>query len=119
MIFLGGIMSVGQQIYFAIELFTPEKRHRDRFSEQLTRILASYGTVPGAAREIASVVADALSKPRADYHLEMAHLITFHPPLTALLEREAAAAHALHRYMTYFLDVTSIQPGSEARYAVN
>ena len=112
-------MSIGQQIYFAIELFTPETRDRERFCKRLARTLTDFGSAPLAARQIAAVLADALSSPCVDYHLEMAHLITFHPPLTTLLEVDAAAAHAMHRYMAYFLDITSIEPGHQARYAVN
>lgn len=117
--FGGNIMSVGQQIYFAIELFAPQAHHRERFCAQLAKILRNNGSTPEVARTIASVLADALSKPCADYHLEMAHLIAFHPPLTAAMDGDSAAIYAMHRYMTYFLDVTAIDAGPEARYAVN
>ena len=113
-------MSVGQQIYFAIELFAPQALSRERFCRQITRVFANNGTAPLASRQIAEVLADALSStPSADYHLAMAHLITFHPPLTELLEDERQAANALHYYMTYFLDVLAAPVGAEKRYGIN
>lgn len=112
-------MSLGQQIYFAIELFAPDARHRERFCRRLTRILIDNGSAPLSARHIAAVLAEALSEPCADYHLAMAHLITFHPPLTALLDDDQPATYALHYYMTYFLDITALPSGPEVRFAVN
>lgn len=112
-------MSVGQQIYFAIELFSPQSGDRDRFCRQMSRIFASSGTKPLLARQIASVLAEALSAPCVDYHLEMAHLITFHPPLTELLQGERHATEALHYYMTYFLDVLAGPVGAQRQYGIN
>lgn len=112
-------MSVGQQIYFAIELFAPDARHRERFCAQLARTLAKNGSAPLSARQIASVLADALSDPCDDLHLTMAHLITFHPPLRPLLDNDPAAALALHWYMTYFLEMTAVESGHQVRYAVH
>ncbi|WP_156035109.1 hypothetical protein [Microbulbifer sp. HZ11] len=112
-------MSIGQQIYFAIELFAPELVHRERFCRRMTRVLTDFGSAPLVARQIATVLADALPSQCADYHLEMAHLITFHPPLSALLDTDQQAARAMHFYMTYFLDITALPSGQEMRYAVN
>ncbi|WP_299592743.1 hypothetical protein [uncultured Microbulbifer sp.] len=112
-------MSIGQQIYFAIELFAPGVPHRERFCAQLARILTGNGSPPLAAKQIASVLADALSAPSADSHLAMAHLLTFHPPLSSLLEKDPAAAGAMHQYMAYFLELMAVETGSEARFAVN
>ena len=115
----GYIMSIGQQIYFAIELFAPEAPRRRHFCAQLTRTLTNYGSTPQVASEIASVLADALSQPCADYHLAMAHMISFHPPLATAMDGDMAAEQAMHYYMRYFLDLTDVRRGQEIRYAIN
>lgn len=112
-------MSVGQQIYHAIELFAPHAPHRERFCASLTKALTDNGSTPIAARRIASVIADALSEPCEDFHLAMAHLIAFHPPLMTEMDGDLAAVHAMHRYMSFFLDMEGAETGPQARYAIN
>lgn len=115
-------MSIGQQIYFAVELFAPEKKTRTHFCSQITQTLTRYGSAQQVASQVASVLADALSQPCADYHLAMAHLISFHPPLESAIDGDQPAEQALHYYMRYFLDLldlTDVRRDQEPRYAIN
>ncbi|MBB5210396.1 hypothetical protein [Microbulbifer hydrolyticus] len=109
-------MSIGQKIYQAIERLSVAPRQPEEFRRSLTESLVTAGADSALADHLAAVAEDALTSQRAnDHHLGMVELIAAHPEFGNLMLRDFAATAALHKYMSFYLELASIQPA----YAVN
>ncbi|MCK7596768.1 hypothetical protein M0G74_05715 [Microbulbifer sp. CAU 1566] len=97
-------MSIGQKIFNAIELFSAEAPHFQRFIAALKDTLIENGAAPKMAERTAEVTADALSQESAgDHHLGMAQLIAFHPELLETMGSDLPTISAMHKYMSFYL----------------
>lgn len=103
-------MTTGQKIYQAIELFSTEEPHFDRFKITFRETLIDNGAPAANAERMAAVAAETLrSNADGDYHLGMAHIITFHPEFEQAIDGNIEAFQAMHKYMSYYLDFAELQ----------
>ena len=104
-------MSIGQKIYQAIECLSVATHQSDEFRSSLTESLVTAGADSALANNLAAVAEDALTSQRAnDHHLGMVELIAGHPEFGNLMLRDFAATAALHKYMSFYLNIESLRP---------
>lgn len=103
-------MTTGQKIYHAIELFSSEAPHFDQFKQTFRETLIDNGAPAANAEQMATIAAENLRVcSEGDYHLGMAHIITFHPEFEQAAGGNPEALQAMHKYMNYYLDFADMQ----------
>ncbi|WP_295802405.1 hypothetical protein [uncultured Microbulbifer sp.] len=104
-------MSIGQKIYQAIERLAVAPRQCNEFKNTFSQSLVHEGADSGLAEHLAAVAQDALANHRDnDHHLGMVELIAMHPEFGKLMLQDIAATTALHKYMSFYLDLEAMQP---------
>ncbi|MFC6635737.1 hypothetical protein [Microbulbifer taiwanensis] len=108
-------MTIGQKIFQAIELFSTEVPHFDRFKNAFRNTLIDNGAPKENAEQMAAIAAETLGDlDEVDYHLGMAHIITFHTEFERAAGGNPEALQAMHKYMSYYLDFSELQPTAAA-----
>lgn len=104
-------MTIGQKIYQAIERLAIAAPHCNEFMNTLWASLVDEGADSGLAKNLATVAQDTLRQDAGDdYHLGMVELIAIHPDFGKLMLQDLAATTAFHKYMSFYLDLASVQP---------
>ncbi|WP_226661391.1 hypothetical protein [Microbulbifer aggregans] len=103
-------MTIGQKIYQAIERLSIAPKHCNEFRVSLRDSLVNEGAESQLADHLAAVAQDTLKAQGSNnYHLSMVELIAVHPEFEKLLLQDVAATSAMHKYMSFFLDLVDIQ----------
>ncbi|MFV8782669.1 hypothetical protein ACNKU7_09640 [Microbulbifer sp. SA54] len=103
-------MTIGQKIYMAIERLSVAPKHCNEFQLSLRESLVHEGAEVQLADQLASVVQETLKAQTGnDYHLGMVELIAMRPEFEQLMLQDVAVTSAMHKYMSFFLDLMDVQ----------
>ncbi|WP_158681730.1 hypothetical protein [Microbulbifer pacificus] len=103
-------MSIGQKIYQLIEQFAVEPTFWKQFTNAFREVLVDQGAADDLAHKMASIAFDALRLHSGnDYHLGMVEVIAMHPEFEQTMYQDIAAASAMHKYMTFCMDLNHMQ----------
>lgn len=112
-------MTIGQKIYQAIERLSIAPKHCNEFRASLRESLVHEGAESQLADHLASVAQDSLKAQGGDdYHLSMVELIAMHPEFGRLMLQDVAATSAMHKYMSFFLNLADMQAANPQAQAL-